>query len=245
MARRLRPDRAAFLRPAHGRRRGWLQRNSGGCAQPRHRRRVSRHDGTSIRRQSPARRGADSIRPTQNPPALHDRQPARKNPVLLAVAGARRSRARGNEPAMGQLRVVVRSGRRRADTVPRLGNCRQSSAAWRRLPARSCRLQAQPGVPVGLGAGSVRTCTAAAAHPKRTVDRLAAADRETLFAPAAAAVVVFCGMALFVAVALLIPFLVSLVLRQFVAEQTWVRIENISSLVFLAMIVFVWLIVPV
>src|SRR3954471_8786709 len=68
---------------------------------------------------------------------------------------------------------------------------------------------------------------------------------ETLFAPAAAAVVVFCGMALFVAVALLIPFLVSLVLRQFVAEQTWVRIENISSLVFVAMIVFVWLIVPV
>jgi hypothetical protein len=63
---------------------------------------------------------------------------------------------------------------------------------------------------------------------------------ETLFAPVAAAIVLA-----FVLTALLLPFLVSLVLRQFLPEPTWVPIENVSALVFIGLMGFVFLLVPV
>lgn len=67
---------------------------------------------------------------------------------------------------------------------------------------------------------------------------------ETLFAPAAAVVVLLTGMALFAITALLLPFLASLVLRQFLPEPTWVHIENISALIFAGLMIGVFLIVP-
>ena len=75
-------------------------------------------------------------------------------------------------------------------------------------------------------------------------DRLVLAG-ETLFAPAAAALVLTCGMALFLLAALLLPFLASLILRQFLPEQTWVSIENRSALVFIGLMVLVFVLNPV
>lgn len=51
-------------------------------------------------------------------------------------------------------------------------------------------------------------------------------------------------MSLFVLTALILPFLISLVLRQFLPEPTWVYIQNVMSLVFVGMIVLVFLIAP-
>jgi hypothetical protein len=78
---------------------------------------------------------------------------------------------------------------------------------------------------------------------ERRVDRMLLAG-ETVFAPAALVIVLACGIALFVFAALLLPFLLSLVLRQFLAERTWVRIENVSALVFAGGFVISYLIAP-
>jgi hypothetical protein len=67
---------------------------------------------------------------------------------------------------------------------------------------------------------------------------------ETLFAPAAATLVLLLGMSLFVVGALLVPFLLSLVLRQFLPEPTWVYIQNVTSLVFIGAMVLAFLVGP-
>jgi hypothetical protein len=75
-------------------------------------------------------------------------------------------------------------------------------------------------------------------------DRLVLAA-ETLFAPTALAIVLLCGMALFVLTALLLPFLLSLILRLFLPEPTWVHVENVSALVFIGLMVLVFLRAPI
>ena len=60
----------------------------------------------------------------------------------------------------------------------------------------------------------------------------------------AIALVLLVGMSVFVLTALMLPFLISLVLRQFLPEPTWVYIQNVMSLVFVGMIVLVFLIAP-
>jgi hypothetical protein len=67
---------------------------------------------------------------------------------------------------------------------------------------------------------------------------------ETLLAPTAVAVVLICGMALFLLTALLLPFLISLILRQFLVESTWVSIENTSSLILIASMVIAFVLGP-
>jgi hypothetical protein len=67
---------------------------------------------------------------------------------------------------------------------------------------------------------------------------------ETLVAPTAVALVLLLGISLFVVAALLVPFLVSLVLRQFLPEATWVSIENIMSVTFIAMMVLAFFLAP-
>jgi hypothetical protein len=67
---------------------------------------------------------------------------------------------------------------------------------------------------------------------------------ETLLAPAAMVIVLMCGVALFLLTALLLPFLISLVLRQFLAESTWVSIENKSAVVLIAMMVLAFVLGP-
>jgi hypothetical protein len=67
---------------------------------------------------------------------------------------------------------------------------------------------------------------------------------ETVFAPAAIALVLLLGMSLFVLTALMLPFLISLVLRQFLPEPTWVSIQNVMSVIFIGMFVLVFLIAP-
>jgi uncharacterized membrane protein len=74
-------------------------------------------------------------------------------------------------------------------------------------------------------------------------DRLLLAG-ETVLAPAAIALVLVLGMSLFVVAALMLPFLLSLVLRQFLPEARWVYIQNITSLVFIGMIALAFLIGP-
>ncbi len=67
---------------------------------------------------------------------------------------------------------------------------------------------------------------------------------ETLVTPVAAAIVLIAGLALMVVAALVLPFLVSLVLRQFLAEPTWVRIENVSSVVMVAVFLVAFAVGP-
>jgi hypothetical protein len=67
---------------------------------------------------------------------------------------------------------------------------------------------------------------------------------ETLLTPVAAAIVLASGLALMLVTALLLPFLVSLVLRHFLPEPTWVRIENASAVVSVISMVFVFALVP-
>ena len=74
-------------------------------------------------------------------------------------------------------------------------------------------------------------------------DRLVLAG-ETLFAPAVVAVVLLLGMSLFVLTALLLPFLLSLVLRLFLPEPTWVHIQNVTAVAFIGMMVLAFLVGP-
>ncbi len=67
---------------------------------------------------------------------------------------------------------------------------------------------------------------------------------ETLFAPAAVTFVLLLGMSLFVVAALMLPFLSSLILRQFLPDPTWVYIQNVTSLTFIGMMVLAFLIAP-
>lgn len=67
---------------------------------------------------------------------------------------------------------------------------------------------------------------------------------ETLLAPALVVFVLMLGGSLFLMTALLLPYLLSLVLRQFLAEHTWVYIENMSALVLLGMMVLAFLLGP-
>ena len=67
---------------------------------------------------------------------------------------------------------------------------------------------------------------------------------ETLFAPAALAAVLAVGGAFYVAVALLLPFLFSLMVRWFVPPETWAPIVDTASLVFLAMMTLTFLVAP-
>ena len=75
-------------------------------------------------------------------------------------------------------------------------------------------------------------------------DRLALFG-ETLLAPAAVVIVLLLGMSVFVLTALLVPFALSLVLRVFLAEPTWVYIENVTALAFIGMMVLVFLLAPI
>jgi hypothetical protein len=67
---------------------------------------------------------------------------------------------------------------------------------------------------------------------------------ETLLAPAGAAIVLIAGVAIFLMTAFLLPFLVSLPLRQFLPEPTWVRIENLSALAAIGFLVVTFLVAP-
>jgi hypothetical protein len=67
---------------------------------------------------------------------------------------------------------------------------------------------------------------------------------ETLFAPTALAVALAVGAGLFVLVAVLLPFLVSLIARVFVPEETWVPVIDGASRVLVGLLVLTFLIAP-
>ena len=67
---------------------------------------------------------------------------------------------------------------------------------------------------------------------------------ETLFAPVSLLVLVIAGLMLWVAAALLVPFLVSLPFRLFYGPETWGPILDYAGLFFGAMFLIVLLIVP-
>ena len=68
---------------------------------------------------------------------------------------------------------------------------------------------------------------------------------ETLLAPAMLAVVLIVGAALFAIVAMLIPYILSWVLRWFLPPETWVSIENTVSVIMLGAMILAFLIAPV
>lgn len=67
---------------------------------------------------------------------------------------------------------------------------------------------------------------------------------ETLLAPTALAIVLIFGAALFVSTVLLLPFLLSLVLRQFLPDEIWAPITDTGSLIFGTVLFIALLLAP-
>jgi hypothetical protein len=67
---------------------------------------------------------------------------------------------------------------------------------------------------------------------------------ETLAAPAAITVVLAVGAGLYVAAAMLVPYLLSWLVRWFVPAETWAPIVDTASLVFLAMMTLAFVVAP-
>ena len=68
---------------------------------------------------------------------------------------------------------------------------------------------------------------------------------ETLVAPVALVVLLMVGAALYVMAVLLVPFVISLGLRLFLKPETWSRIEDTASFIFLGCITLTFLITPI
>lgn len=67
---------------------------------------------------------------------------------------------------------------------------------------------------------------------------------ETLLAPTVLAIVLIFGAALFVSTALLLPFLLSLLLRQFLPDEIWASITDTGSLIFGTLLFIALLLAP-
>jgi hypothetical protein len=95
-----------------------------------------------------------------------------------------------------------------------------------------------------LGEGLCGTPVAIARNPGERLRDTLILVGETLLAPVGLAAVLTIGAMLFVAVAALIPWGLSLIARQFVAEETWAPIVDTASLVLLGMMVLAFLVAP-
>ena len=105
------------------------------------------------------------------------------------------------DTSVGQLRILLRPGIRRAEKFCRLGNDRQPSCARRRLFSWARRLRTQPGLSRHPHGGALRPSHPVRARCERTLGDLLLLIGETLVAPTVLAVILAVGAGLYVLVA--------------------------------------------